>query len=151
MMLRFSRGTGVAGWIVRTATWSWCAHVGLKLADGLVLDATPEFGVSIREAQDDASTRYFRVGRAPQSRLDVVEYHAVQWAKLQIGRPYDWTAIYGMGFRQDWHRDDKWFCSELVEGAFSNAGMPLVQDGGLLDRITPRDLLLSPLLVEVAR
>lgn len=150
MKLRFSRGTGVPAAIVRFATWSWCAHVGFKLDNGLVLDATPDLGVALHEVQDDASTRYYGV-IGPEDRIDTIRRLAIAWASRKIGRRYDWTAIYGMAIRRDWHRDDKWFCSELVEGAFSAAGMPLVQDGHKLDRITPRDLLLSPLLAEVAR
>lgn len=141
--LRFSRGAGLPGAIVRMATWSWCSHVGFKLDDGRVLDATPEAGVSIRNAKDDASTRYFHIdstwlGQIERERL-------LAFAMAQIGKPYDWLAIVGFGLRRDWHDDDAWFCSELVAGAFAYAGRPLLQ-ADHLDRITPRDLLMSPLL-----
>jgi uncharacterized protein YycO len=138
-LLRFSRGSGLADWIVRASTFADYAHVGFKLNDGLVLDATPSNGVTFREAQDDGTTIYFQP-LAPKAHID----RAVEWAKLQIGRPYDWSAIAGFVFRRDWHSDDsKWFCSELIEAAFSNAGWPLLRDSKHFDRITPRDLLLS--------
>lgn len=142
ILLRFSRGTGFAGAVVRAATWSWCSHVGFKLDNGLVLDATPEYGVTVRDAKDDDSTRYFRP-LAPASHVA----RALQWAHGQVGKPYDWTAIFGMTFRRDWHTDKSgWFCSEFVCQAFEEAGWCLVRDSGQVDRITPRDLLLSTAL-----
>ena len=142
--LRFSRGTGVAGAIVRWATWSPFAHVGFKLDNGKVLDATPEYGVSVRDAEDDKTTQYWRILAPKQHISDAVEY-----ARLQVGKPYDWTAIYGMAARRDWHRDDKFFCSEIVEAAFDHVHWPLVRDFGKLNRITPRDLLLSMRIMRV--
>jgi uncharacterized protein YycO len=141
ILIRFSRGTGWQGAVVRWATWSWAAHVGFRLPDGRVLDATPQFGVSIRTATDEGTARYF-LPRAPQ---DLVR-NAVAYASQQVGKPYDWTAIFGMAVRRDWHKDNKWYCAELVEAAFDNVGCQLLNDYNQLDRITPRDLLLSPLL-----
>lgn len=145
ILLRFTRGDGVAGAIVRWATWSPFGHVGFKLTDtGQVLDATPEFGVSLRIAEDDEYTRYFKI-LAPARVLE----GAIAWAKRQEGKPYDWTAIYGIAFRRDWHKDDKWFCSELISGAMDYVHWPLLRDGRAYDRITPRDLLLSPRILPV--
>lgn len=154
MLIRFSRGTGLGGAVVRWATWSWCAHVGFKLDDGTIIDATPEFGVAHRDAVDDETTKYYAVDQTGM-------YHGVptvtnydkdlmRWLTMQIGKPYDWTAIYGMAFRRDWHKPTRWFCSELVAGAWADVGYPLVIDDGKIDRITPRDLLLSPFLRRVA-
>lgn len=136
--LRFSRGTGIAGAVVRFATWSPLGHVGFKLDDGSVLDATPEYGVALRQTYDDPGTEYWKIVAPKQNIAD-----AIQWAKGQIGKPYDWTAIIGMGLRRDWHDDSKWFCSEFCEGAFDYAHWPLIRDSGKLDRITPRDLTMS--------
>ena len=139
ILIRFSRGTGWQGAVVRWATWSWAAHVGFKLPDGRVLDATPQFGVSIRTTTDDDTARYF-LPRAPQGLVR----NAVAYASQQIGKPYDWTAIVGMAVRRDWHKPDKWFCSELIEAAMYEAQCELLNDDNHVDRITPRDLLLSP-------
>lgn len=135
--LRFSRGTGPAGALVRAATWSWCAHVGFALDGGWVLDATPAAGVALRQAVDDASTRYFAVPEPSQRVLTL--------ALSQEGRPYDWRGALGIGLHRDWQDEGRWFCSELVAWAFAAAGNPLLRTDHL-DRITPRDLLLSPLL-----
>jgi uncharacterized protein YycO len=143
-LLRFTRGEGLYGYIVRWGTLSAFAHVGFKLDDGLVLDATPTYGVAIREAKDDETTEYFRV-LAPRRHMD----EAVTIALQQVGRPYDWSAIYGAVFRRDWCDDSSYFCAELVEFAFSKAHYPLVRDGHRYNRITPRDLLLSPRIRQV--
>lgn len=136
LLLRFTRGDGLAGAIVRWATWSSYGHVGFKFTDtGKVLDATPQYGVSLRDAVDDEYTEYWRI-LAPTRVLD----GAAQWALSQRGKPYDWTAIYGFAFRQDWHEDTKFFCSELTEGAMDYMHWPLVRsEGRHLNRITPRD------------
>jgi len=56
-----------------------------------------------------------------------------------------------MALRRDWHKPDKWLCSQLVEAAMYEAGCELLNDDNHVDRITPRDLLLStrmkPLLI----
>lgn len=145
LTLRFSRGNGLAGWVVRTFTWSPFAHCGFKLDNGMVLDATPELGVTLREARDDATTQYWRLVDPPPG----VEERALKWAMDQRGLPYDWTAIEGFIMRRDWHKNDRFFCSELIEAAFDRAGWPLVRDSWLADRITPRDLLLSERITRV--
>lgn len=145
ILIRFSRGTGLAGALVRFGTFSEFAHVGFKLDDGKVLDATPEFGVSIRDAEDDETTVYMQ----PLAPGQMVR-NAVEYAKLQVGKPYDWIAIFGMCLRRDWHKDTRWFCSELVCGAFDHAGWSLVRDSNHLDRITPQDLFESERLARAA-
>jgi uncharacterized protein YycO len=142
ILIRFTRGTGIDGAIVRYATWSNYAHVGFLLPDDTILDATPEFGVSLRHDYDDATTRYYKPALAPRA-ID----KAVQWAASQVGKPYDWSAIYGIIFRRDWHKPTAWFCSELVQNGSEVGGDPFLVDGGQIDRITPRDLELSPKLV----
>jgi uncharacterized protein YycO len=141
--IRFSRGSGVAGGVVRFATWSWCAHVGFRFPDGSVLDATPEYGVSERVPEDDDTTRYFAID-APSA----TQYRAIGHARTMLGRPYDWRGIFGFAFRRDWHADNSFFCSELVAWAMEKAGAPLLR-ADKLNRITPRDLLLSPRLHEL--
>jgi uncharacterized protein YycO len=143
-LLRFTRGEGLYGYIIRLGTFSDFSHVGFKLDDGLVLDATPTYGVSVREAKDDDTTQYYRI-LAPRKYMEA----ALSYAMLQVGRPYDWSAVWGTIIRRDWCDDCKFFCSELVESAFSQAHYPLVRDSKHFNRITPRDLLLSPRIRQV--
>ncbi len=139
--LRFSAGSGPAAAVVRAATWSWCAHVGFLLPDGRVLDATPELGVALRAPDAGDQDQVLGVDAAP----GVLEA-AVTWARGRLGQPYDWTGALGIGAHRDWGRDGAWFCSELMAAAFKAAGRPLLRTDHL-DRVTPAQLLLSPLLV----
>ncbi len=138
--LRFSAGTGPAALLVRTVTWSWCAHVGFSLNDGFVLDATPEHGVDIRKTVDDSTTLYFDV--------DVPHEPIMAVAMTQIGKPYDFRGCLGIGLHRDWQDEGYWFCSELVTWVCLKAGFPILRVDHV-DRITPRDLLLSPHLIPV--
>ena len=52
----------------------------VQAPDGCVLDATPQFGVSTRIAEDDGTTRYF-LPHAPQVQVrNAVAYAAQQSA-----------------------------------------------------------------------
>lgn len=64
-------------------------------------------------------------------------------ARSQVGKPYDWLGVAGIGFRRRWQDEDAWFCSELVAWAFAEAGTPLFREHAW--RITPRDIFI-PLL-----
>lgn len=147
-LLRFSRGTGRAASVVRFGSFGDYAEVGFKLETGLVLDATSGFGVMIREAQDDDTTIYFEF-LAPRPHI----HKAVSWAQGQVGAPYDWSAIFGWcrGRPDWWINESRWFPSELVAAAFIEARWPLVREGQLFDRITPRDLLLSTRIKPIKR
>jgi uncharacterized protein YycO len=70
---------------------------------------------------------------------------AVSAARTQLGKPYDWGAIVGIALHRDWRAPDKWFCSELVAWACEQAGTKLLRFDNL-DRVTPGQLALSPLL-----
>ncbi len=137
--LAFYRGTGLTGWAIRTVTWSDYDHVALLLPDGSVLDVEPGAGVS-EHATVRVADAVFAVD-APDSACD----HAVAFAMQQIGKPYDWTAVIGIGLHRDWRQTDSFFCSELVALAFENAGCPLLH-ANHVNRVTPGDLLMSPLL-----
>ena len=138
--LRFSAGVGPAAVLVRGVTWSWCAHVGFALG-GHVLDATPEYGVSLRAITPGDDDAYFRVNINPDLSEKVLDM-----AGTQIGKPYDFRGALGVGLHRDWQDENRWFCSELVAWAFKEAGYPILRTEHL-SRITPRDLLLSPLLI----
>lgn len=142
--IRFSHGSGWEDAIVRAVTWSDIAHLGFLLPDGMVIDATPAHGVALRQPDPENELFVFDVVvPAP-----VIEA-AVAYARTQISRPYDWSAVIGVGLHRDWRRPDSWDCSELVAAAFEQAGFPLLR-ADHLNRITPRDLLMSPLLRPVA-
>lgn len=141
IVLRFEGGTGVVGRMIRLATWSWCSHVDVEAPDGGLVGAMPGQGVVRRPAP-------FDVGRVERYALDLepeTERQVRAALAGQIGKPYDWPGILGWALRRDWQDTDRWFCSELIAWAFAQAGHPLLRAADVW-RITPRDLLLSPLL-----
>ena len=134
--LQFSTTSSWSSQLIRWATWSPYSHVDLLLPGGWLLGATATHGVSVRPQVAERGLRRFEVD-APDAVLEA--------ALSQRGRPYDWTGVLGWGVRRPWQRQDAWFCSELIAWAFEAAGQPLLRAQDLW-RITPRDLLLSPLL-----
>ena len=124
---------------IQTFTWSWASHVDFVLPNGKLFGALATQdggGVRLHDAQDYTRIERFQVD-APSSIIDI--------AMTQAGKPYDWAGIFGLVFRnRNWESDDKWFCSELVAWSFKQGGYPLLNENSY--RITPRDLLISPLL-----
>lgn len=66
---------------------------------------------------------------------------------MLLGAKYDWAALVGMIFRKDsWDDPRKWFCSEYVAYVLDRLGIPILQHLTKLNRVTPRDLSISPIL-----
>lgn len=138
--IEFSDTGSIPGDLVKLCTWSWAPHADFVLPDGSLLGARPSCGVAI-------------VARAPARRMERFEVDApdavLAAARSQVGRPYDWAGVLGVALHRDWREADSWFCSELIAWAFAQAGRPILRSD-TVNRITPRDLLLSPLLRPVA-
>jgi len=65
------------------------------------------------------------------------EEAAISFLLEQIGKPYDWTAIFGIVFRNGkWTDLAKWFCSELVEAAIKAGGLDRFKED--VSRIIPQ-------------
>lgn len=122
---------------IRWYTWSDWSHVDFVLPDGNLLGARLKGGVQVRKP-----------GYAPFSRTLVLECpdapeRVYDFALSQVGKPYDWWAIVGMGLRHDWRDPARWFCSELVAWCFEMARYPLLRAKSV-DRITPQGIWRSP-------
>lgn len=125
--------------LIRAATWSRWSHVSL-VAGPHVIEAVALGGVrqvskgyAIKRASD-----YQLVdipARDPRAIIDA--------ARSQIGKPYDWTAIIGLGLQHDWQEDDSWFCSELIAWAAAEAGESWFR-GDALRRVNPQHLWMLP-------
>lgn len=126
--------------LIRAATWSRWSHVAL-VAGPHVIEAVALGGV--RQV-----SRGYALQRASEHCLVDLPAHNAQAiidaARSQIGKPYDWTAVAGLGLHRDWQEDDAWFCSELVAWAADQAGESWFRPEALR-RITPQHLwMLSP-------
>lgn len=138
--LIFSRSASLHSALIRVATWSPWSHVGLVVGDS-VIDAAPGEGVRlISMAQLERESDHCKLVELPCRRPDVMALAASQ----QIGKPYDWSAIFGLTLHRDWSEPDKWFCAELVAWAFAEAGEPLFRHD-VISRVTPQHLwMLAP-------
>lgn len=132
----FSRRHHIGTIILRGFLWSKWSHCAI--IDGAeVIEAAAPDGVRARplSALVNESSKFEIIdfpARDPQAIID--------FARAQIGTPYDWSGVFGIGFRRRWQTDDAWFCSELIAAAFDQAGERLFRTDAW--RITPRDLYL---------
>ena len=135
--LQFSTTRHISSYMIRAFTWSWASHVDFVLPDGKLLGALATHnGVKVHSP--------FEYSRSEQYIIDAPD-SVIDFAMTQVDKPYDWAGILGIVTRnRNWEDDNKWFCSELVAWSFKQAGCPLLNENSY--RITPRDLLISPLL-----
>ena len=132
--LVFTRHRNLASLGLRTFLWSAWSHVAFVDGD-VIIEAAPFHGVRERPLKDLLeSVSHYEFVDVPCKNPDAV----IAAARSQIGKPYDWTGVFGIAFRRKWQRGSKWFCSELIAGAFEMAGEPLFRVS--VFRITPRDV-----------
>ncbi|KAF1054736.1 MAG: hypothetical protein GAK43_00685 [Stenotrophomonas maltophilia] len=84
--------------LIRAATWSRWSHVAL-VAGPHVIEAVALGGV--RQV-----SKAYAIQRASEYCLVDLPAHNAQAiidaARSQIGKPYDWTAVAGLGLHRDW-------------------------------------------------
>ena len=118
---------------------SW-SHVGFyRLVDGWTYSAMSDGkGVAWRPPDVHAKILKLSVGNVEA---------ALAAALTQQGKPYDGLDIAGLAIGANWAVANHFICSTLVAWAFQQAGTPLINPTYIpLDHITPRDILLSPLV-----
>lgn len=142
LTLQFSTTNGPFSRVIRLFTWSDFSHVDLVVNSQDLLGAKLSGGVRIRKA---AAQKFSKVAQFGVHVSPAEEAQVIAFLFGQIGKPYDWGAIFGLIFRRDWQKAESWFCSELIAAAFQQAGVPLLRE--TLNRITPRDLVMSPRLL----
>ena len=129
---------GVVPRLIQASTWSHWNHAAFELEDGRQLAADSSRGVQIYDPDPGSEIARFSV-----KGLDLGA--AVKIASSQVGKPYDWSGVIGIGLHRDWTEPDSWFCSELVAWACQQAGTDLLRFDRL-NRVTPGLVGLSPLL-----
>ncbi|MDO5940654.1 YiiX/YebB-like N1pC/P60 family cysteine hydrolase [Burkholderia cepacia] len=144
IQLLFSTDALPVSWVIRAFTWSTWSHVALVDGDH-VIESMPGCGVR-RVPLADAlrDTGRHELVTMPTNR----QVQVLSAAASQIGRPYDYGAVLGIGLHRDWQQDDAWFCSELIAWAFQQAGEPLYR-AECMRRVTPQHLYMLPVLPEV--
>lgn len=140
--LRFIRDDGIISRLIRWQDWSSggsYSHVEFRLPTGYLGSQAPD-GVKLRPLNYCTPTEEWLCC------VDVPDYvgeKILEFARAQIGKPYDWKAIVGFIIRRDWMNDNSWTCSELVTFTFLQAGFPLLRTH-TTNRISPDTLALSP-------
>lgn len=135
MIIHFCKSNTLSGLLIRLATFSKWNHVAIEI-DGQVYDATGKFGVArwnklkFLKLYDEISSR--SVGGD--------EVKARKFLESQLGKTYDFGALFALPFRERWQDTGKWFCSELAATALIKAGRSKFRIRE--SRVTPRDLWL---------
>lgn len=139
--LRFITEAGIESSFIRWWTWGQWSHVDYVMPGGQsFLGARLNGGVQIRPFD------YCTPKNQMTAEFWMPAANAQKWQDAlvsQLGKPYDWLAIVGIGVRRDWRNSKKWFCSELIQWASEEAKHPLLDAGPDVYRITPRDLALA--------
>jgi uncharacterized protein YycO len=130
-------------WISRLIGWltrSKHSHVALVSPDGKnVLEATglsKPGGVRLIPIEQFYAERQHIEVRTIEHPFPInVWSHA--WS--QLGKPYDWSYLWGWLLHRDWQDREKWVCHELIVWAAAQSGQPLLEMADA-HYLTPGDL-----------
>ena len=143
--LRFIRNAGFISRAIQWQSWgpggAW-SHVDFVLPEGYLGSQAPD-GVRLRPYN------YCTPSAALHCYVDLPDAAGnaiLNWARAQIGKPYDYYSLLGIVMRRDWQRPDAWFCSEYVAAAFLKGNWPLLRTNQV-SRISPPTLSLSTKLI----
>lgn len=139
IQLQFSTDSSLEAALIRAYCHSWCSHVDVLLPDKTFLGSTSDGGVKIRPANYSNFTQTLVVN-IPCTDDQTQKFNQFCWA--QLGKPYDWTALFAMvSGGHTWDRGSAWYCSELITAGLQRAGIVKRKLALRSDRIDPGDLL----------
>lgn len=144
IVLQFASNTSFGSRMIEWFDHGKYSHVDTVLPDGTLLGArddvigTVPAGVQIRPAEYVHGSTLLRV-TLPAPDAIVNAYYA--FARSQLGKPYDRTAICAFVVGRNWQEDDSWFCSELCASGLEKSGY-LHMLSAPVNKIAPDDLLL---------
>lgn len=93
-------------------------HVDCVLPDGRLYGARMHGGVQAR-LPDYTKFKQTKILYLQTTREQENAFYS--FLDAQLGKPYDWTAIFAFVVNRDWREDDSWFCSELIIAALEFA------------------------------
>lgn len=143
--LRFTKTKSFAGWLISVWTGGWPSHVEFVTKYGEYLGSDMNTGVA------RVTDEYYKDYKLTQIEFYKIQVTTEQYDKVyeiaeaQLGKKYDTWALIGNVLRRNWQYTEKWFCSELCSYCLKKVGKPLLNYK--TNRITPFDLLKSPLLI----
>lgn len=128
---------------IRLRTECDWSHVGFyRIADGWTFSAMAD-GHGVAWRPPNPAAKVLRLS------VEGIEA-ALSKALTQLGKPYDRLDILGIALGLDWAVANHFICSTLVTWSFQQAGVPLLNPRFIpLQHITPRDILLSPYVIQL--
>lgn len=134
--IHFLRSNDMAGFVIRLFTRSKWNHVAIEY-NGIIWESMAPGGVrkilakGYPERWDDHET----IELPTSNVLDICDF-----LDGEVGKKYDWKAVFAWPFRIDWHDRSKWFCSELVAEALQLNNHTKLKLNKRARRITPEYL-----------
>ena len=121
MRIIYCTSSGFISALIRLFTFSKWSHVAIEY-NGVVIDSTSVDGVAASSLK-----RFMATHRSiHMEELTGVDEDAVwRFLKSQVGKEYDFMAIFAFPFRKSWQSNDKWFCSEVAAAAIMKGGRKL--------------------------
>ena len=135
MRIIYCTSNGFISALIRFFTFSKWSHVAIEY-NGVVIDSTSVGGVA-----ESSLKRFMATHKSiHMEELTGVDEEAVwRFLKSQVGKKYDFRAIFAFPFRESWDEDDQWFCTEILAAAIIKGGRKLKIKS---KRITPKGLWL---------
>lgn len=131
--------------MIRWQTNGEYSHAAIQLPDGRIIEAwhnPPKVRLRYKLSDWSNVEAYDVVG------MDAARWNeAVDWARKQIGKGYDFGGVARFITRWRKEQDEKWFCSELVFEAIRRGGVDLLHRIKC-SQVSPTVLSFSPLLVK---
>lgn len=135
---------------IRWFSWSHYSHAAIvqeRLDGQTIIEAWTPGGVQ--------ETQRFSQLHARGTRIDLFRFRRelsafeecalLDFARKQLGRPYDWRGVLSFLFRARMQRKGSWFCSELVAYCCRMIGRQLLMCEDW--KVAPGDIAKSPDLV----
>jgi cell wall-associated NlpC family hydrolase len=142
-----ARTNGWAAPWIRLVTRSTVNHAFVYVGNGQIVEANPS-GAAVGKVTEYPHAIWSHMALTTQQR------HAIaNAADTLVGTPYSWVddACIGLADLFGWHvpepvrhrlnRRDRLMCSQLVDRAYTKAGVHLFPDGRLDGDVSPGDLL----------
>lgn len=139
-------GTGFISRLIRWQQRTDVSHISIVDNDDWIIEAREGHGVvrnrTLTEARKNARVDVM-VAMVTQEQRDV----ALEWAKTQLGKSYDYLSVLRfVSRRQSASKENgKWFCSELAFATAQKAGTALLKRIEPVE-VSPGHFVLSPLL-----
>jgi uncharacterized protein YycO len=153
LYLQLHKGTSFFSRLIRWQTRSPYSHASVLFYDtsdadlSVVIESMEGHGVrsipalAYRDARLSGKIALYRVPSLTDGQIATIR----AFMEGQIGKQYDWPAVFKFITRRKHAHDERWFCSELVFAAFQEAGVTLL-NGTEAWAVWPGQLAHSPLV-----